>query len=184
VPVLLTLVAAASQGFAQPASRAGYRAVAASIPLSCDASVELVSGDAQNEGGLIAETLLRDPRRCAIVLRASKVLSDESWSGDRYELRYSTPAALLDYLDSVPVRYIILQNLDFNAPHQAILRQVLAAHPSQFVPRGSFPVTLSSRRVENAVLVFENLSAANRKPGVVRVNLGSAHGNRMLELKP
>jgi hypothetical protein len=183
VPVLVTLLALATSGVALPVYRSGYRTVAASIPLVCNASVELVSGDPENEGDLIAETLMRDPSRCGIVLRSSKVLADESWSGDKYDLRYTDPQALVRYLNQIPVRYIILQNRGFDVPHQRLLREVLAANPDQFVLFGSFPLTVDGQRTEDAIAVYENLRAGNTKPHVVRLNMGSAHGNRTLELK-
>jgi hypothetical protein len=182
-PVVVTLLALATSGIARPVYRSGYRNVVASIPIICNASVELVSGDPQNEGDLIAETLMRDASRCGIVLRSSKVLADESWSGDTYELRYTDPQAVVRYLNQVPVRYIILQNRGFNVPHQRLLREALAANPAQFVLSGSFPLTVDGQRTEDAIAVYENLRAGNTKPGVVRINMGRAHGNRKLELK-
>jgi len=73
-------------------------------------SVVIVASDGAGEGALVAQVAMRERRPGHFVLRAGKVLASSSWFGGGYELRYSTPDELMQYLRSVPVGLLVVDH--------------------------------------------------------------------------
>ncbi|MFZ3243896.1 MAG: glycosyltransferase family 39 protein [Candidatus Acidiferrales bacterium] len=122
----------------------GYGAVAqmlVSDPL-LDHSVILVSSDVIGEGMLISQIAMRDRRPGHIVLRANEVLARSDWNGANYRLFFSAPQELERYLESIPVRAVVISLATPDAPlqpHQALLSQTLAADAANWKLQGTYP---------------------------------------------
>ena len=116
----------------------GYRNMIAGC-LLCGHEVGLVAGDARHEGALIAEASLSDPGRTHTVLRASKVLSQSSWSGYGYRPQFSSPSQVLAYLDQANVSVVVIQN-QYSRTDVDQLRSALGASDGDWVlMNGAFP---------------------------------------------
>ncbi len=81
--------------------------MAADVPPN---SVSLVCADSLGEGALIAEIALRDRHARHFLLRSSKVMSENEWDPTIYRPQFQTPVAVLDYLDSVPVHFVVVDH--------------------------------------------------------------------------
>ena len=69
----------------------------------------LVTTDAAGEGMLVSEFLMRrQGSEAACVLRASKVLGSGNWLGEGYEPRFRDSAALEEFLVSLPVSALVI----------------------------------------------------------------------------
>ena len=99
----------------------GYHALAPNTD-----RVDLIAGDAANEGAFIAEKALRDPAGTRFALRASKLLSSSAWNGASYRLRYSTARDVLACLDAARVETVYAQRGDVR-PHMSQLLEALAS---------------------------------------------------------
>jgi hypothetical protein len=68
----------------------------------------LVISTAEGEGAFISEVAMRDQRPGHVVLRATKVLSSQTWYGNDYELRYRSVQKIRDSLDHAPISAVVL----------------------------------------------------------------------------
>jgi hypothetical protein len=139
----------------------------------------LASGNAYAEGAMIVDRLARDPRRSGIVLRASRLLAETSWSGLHYTPRFADAPAVGKYLVDLPVRYILLDDTQ-PTPYGKLLDDAIRADPDGFALLGRFPIR-GDGRLFGEVRVYENRRAGDRRPAVVRVALGLERGARVLE---
>ncbi|HWR53370.1 MAG TPA: glycosyltransferase family 39 protein [Bryobacteraceae bacterium] len=98
-------------------------------------SVTLVSSDANGEGAFISEVAMRDERPNHIVLRASKLLGDESWGGDHYQSRFSDVVSVQRLLDQIPVESVVIDNWPGMRarPHHELLLRAITENPSEWV---------------------------------------------------
>jgi hypothetical protein len=123
-------------------SDASYRRLASVLLAAGNSrdSVVLVSGTSVAEGSVIAEIAIRESRPGHIVLRASKQLGISDWMGHGYRLQYETPDEVQKYLESIPVRLVVVQSLPAltERPHQRLLRAALARYPDRWerIPAG------------------------------------------------
>jgi hypothetical protein len=194
--VLTTVAAATAQRKVSP-WRTGYGAVARSIPYENRGPVVLVSSDSRGEGSLIVERLLGDRCRAGVVLRASKVLSRSTWDGDHYELTKRTVTEIREFLNELPVHFVVLD--DYGArgsvvqphhdllhraldPRREILRHTVEGRAPNFRKVGEFPIYRNGKAVDGTVWVHENLAARDRHPEVIRIDLPTTLG-RELELR-
>jgi len=92
----------------------------------------LISSTAIGEGAWIAMTSLAEKRPGSFIVRASKVLSQESWNGKGYRLLTATPEAVLRRVDELALDTIILDSppKQFLPPHHALLRDALINSPA------------------------------------------------------
>ena len=142
----------------------------------------LASGDAPGQGAIIAERLAHDPWHSGIVLEASRVLVEASWFGNHYRPLFGDADEVRKYLVDLPVRYILLDDSWKSWPFEKLLDEAIRANPQDFALLGRFPIHGSGRYV-GEVRVYENLSAGERRPAVVRVHLGLDRGGRTLEYR-
>jgi hypothetical protein len=114
-------------------------------------SVLLVSSDALGEGMFIAEIAMREKRPGHVVLRASKALAESGWMGEGYNSRFDTPEQLMEYLESVPVGLVVLDDAEATPPaHHRLLRELVAARPDRWerVDAGIAPAAGGRRSLE------------------------------------
>jgi Dolichyl-phosphate-mannose-protein mannosyltransferase len=76
------------------------------------------------EGAFIAEVAEREPHPIRILLRATKLLSSSTWNGLNYTLRYNSPEAVMTFLESFPIRIVVLNTSPGSsyAHHELLLR--------------------------------------------------------------
>lgn len=85
------------------------KSAAALLPARSADEVALVCSDAWGEGAFITSMALGDvANREHIVMRGSKVLSENPWDAIRYRPFFKDSAALENYLEQVPVDVIVL----------------------------------------------------------------------------
>ncbi len=162
--------------------RTGYAEIAAAIPFDPRLPAILVSSDASGEGSFLAERLIRDSSRDGLVLRASKMLSNSDFLGNRKLLTKSIDQ-VHEFLDGVPVRFIVLDMNGFIDPfsraHHRLLEDTLRRDPEQFRLIGNFPLYFDGRRRLNAVQVYENLGARPNPRGVIRIDMANSLGRNI-----
>jgi hypothetical protein len=102
-------------------------------------SVFLIASDAIGEGMFIQEVAMHEKRPGHIVLRASKALSESGWMGEGYASFFDTPDQLLEYLESVPVGVVVLEeDAAPNQAHHRLLRQVMRDHVDRWERLGAY----------------------------------------------
>jgi len=181
-PAVLGLLCIATCGAAPVLRIDGYQAAVDSIPYRPEGCLMLASGDAPGQGAIIAERLAHDPWHSGIVLEASRVLVEASWFGNHYRPLFGDADEVRKYLVDLPVRYILLDDSWKSWPFEKLLDEAIRANPQDFALLGRFPIHGSGRYV-GEVRVYENLSAGERRPAVVRVHLGLDRGGRTLEYR-
>ena len=93
----------------------------------CGRCVVLASSRGNGGGMLIAEFAMREARPGHIVLRAEKMLSRSTWHGARYELLYADAGAVEDYLESVPVDFVVIdESVGGDLRHHDLLTEAVA----------------------------------------------------------
>ncbi len=94
----------------------------------------LVSADAEGEGMLIAEFVMRDRRPDHYVVRASKVLATQDVMGDDYQLKYHTPQQIMTALDSIPIGVVVTQRCPEGkcGEHENLLNETVALYPERW----------------------------------------------------
>jgi 4-amino-4-deoxy-L-arabinose transferase-like glycosyltransferase len=168
-PVAIAAACFAFCGITRPVHVDGYRAAANAIPYESRGTTILVGSDAAGEGAFIAERLERDAERAGVILRGTKALASVGWSGARYRLLFQTPAEVVDYLQSVPVRYILIDQASASRAHRELLETAVLSAPEIFRLQRRLPI---SGRKPGDILIFENPSAAG-KPAFIHVPVGS-----------
>jgi hypothetical protein len=173
-PMVVCLVAAVHGNHRVPPGMRGFANVAQSIPVRPNL-VTLISSDPFGEGSFVVERLMADRERSGIVLRASKVLSSSDWHGERYQLLKNTSDDIYAYLAETPVHYVVLDGyvppVGGPSPDQKLLRQAIEEHPCEFVPVRSFQRFRGDTRYENSIVVYKNVAAKDRSPGVIHLDL-------------
>src|SRR5437868_692966 len=94
----------------------------------------LVSADAEGEGMLTAEFVMRDRRPDHYGVRASKVLATQDVMGDDYHLKYHTPEEIMTVLDSIPVAIVVTQRCPKGkcGEHENLLNEAVALYPERW----------------------------------------------------
>jgi ABC-type cobalt transport system substrate-binding protein len=135
-------------------------------------SVILVSSDAQDgEGALISEIAMRERRPSHIILRATKMLSQSDWMGERYSLLYKTPDELMAFLESIPVEIVVIQDGDGQEyPEHKLLRQTIDQYSAFWEQVGTFP-RRHNGEVGSSIDAYRLKSAAGRRVSNIRINL-------------
>jgi hypothetical protein len=138
----------------------GYRAAVDSIPYRQQSVVILLGSDAPGEGAFVAERLEHDRHRAGILLRGSKVLAKSGWSGDGYQLTFQRREQVLDYLQSVPVQYVVIDQAAARSPHLELLEETVRTAPELFTLFGRFRI---SGARNGDVLVFKAIHAVEQQ---------------------
>jgi hypothetical protein len=137
----LLLIVSLQNTFAIPhRPHQGFPATASYLLANADpSSISLVSSEAFGEGNFIAEVASREQRPGHIILRATKVLAEVDWVGWIYSSKYKTPQQLMQYLENVPVRILVLDMAPgVTRAHHTLLKEVVALYPEQWKLAGVF----------------------------------------------
>jgi hypothetical protein len=95
-------------------------------------SAVLVSSQNYKEVAFVAEIAMRDaPRPHHYVVRAYKAFSSADWNGRKIEQTTGTEADMVAYLDSVPIRYVVIDTATglWPVPHHVMLRHLVETRP-------------------------------------------------------
>ena len=101
----------------------------------------LICSDAGGEGALIAEVAARERRPGHIILRGNKVLAQVSWSGGRYKSRFTTPGELLKFMESIPVRVLVVKTAAAppRLPHEILTEEMIRQYPNRWALIDAYP---------------------------------------------
>ena len=136
-------------------------------------TVWLISSEAEGEGMLIAEVAMRERRPGHILLRASKMLAVSDWDGSHYESLLPTPEQSLAYLESVPVRLLIVDRGPAGHPlaHHASLLRMLAKYPDHWKLIGTYPRAVPVTAPNSRIEVYRLMTQENKPVGAIEINL-------------
>ena len=137
----LLLVISLKKSLAIPhVAHQGFPAAASYLVVNSDpTSIALVSSAAFGEGDFIAEVASREKRPGHILLRATKVLAEVDWVGRSYHSKFETPQQLMQYLEQVPVRILVMDMAPgVSRTHIALLREMVALYPERWQIVGVF----------------------------------------------
>ena len=160
----------------------GYAAAAGNVPSAGSGYVTLVSSDEVGEGAFISELKIRDQGLTEYVLRSSKVLGKSDWSGRRYRPIFATVDALLEYVDSIPVHFILIDDCDYrwDTPlHHELLETLVSKRPDQFSLIATLPVQFDGVQKANSVQIYENLAARGKPVTGFVVDMRSKIGRKI-----
>jgi hypothetical protein len=135
-------------------------------------SVFLVSGDPADEGMFISEMALAEHRPTHIVLRASKLLSQSSWSGYEYSTPFGTAEEVDAYLRKIPVGVLVLQRKpERPRRHHELLSRMVESYPGSWRLLGTYAVPAAGAGTDPRFLVYELAGHQTMPRGGVRVRL-------------
>jgi hypothetical protein len=156
-----------------PRASYGFQELAKSVLAdhSLDGCAILISSEDIGEGLLVSEVALGEARPSHYVLRATKMLSRSRWNLDNYDLLYKTPQEMRAYLESVPVRIIVVDNSPGLAsiPHHRLLKQMLETAPGPYQLAGTFPKHTPGA-IPDRILVYR-LAGNTRVPSDISVDM-------------
>ena len=121
-------------------------------------------------GMFIAELAVREARPGHIVLRGNKTLSTSTWDGQQPQLRHGTTPAILAYLASIPVRYVILDDgptAGAAVPANELLRAALRDDSTGWKLAATFP---DAANPQHRRLAFETRTAPG-PPGPISIDM-------------
>ena len=180
----IAVVIFASTTFAIPSrpDRGFIEAVDALFKTKVDHEAVMIYSDSKGEGAFITEIALRDRRPDRIVLRASKVVSEDPWSApDKYRPLLHSPAETEQYLESVPVDSIVIDLTEGGWPQdRELLLSTMRRYPSKWVQIAEFPEDVSHHHL----LLYRRVGAEqDTRTKDVRIRMRFTLG-RDLALKP
>ncbi len=143
-------------------------------------SAFLISSDSIGEGIFVSEVAANESRPGKIVLRASKVLSTSLWSGSGYTLLYKTPGEVLEYLETVPVEAVVI---DDSAPdkseHQALLHQAMMDSPDLWKPLNAYDFIRDGILHPKSIYVYRRTRDSGKKSMSVTIDLSDMIGKNV-----
>lgn len=132
-------------------------------------SIIFISSEGEAEGLLISEMAMREHRPGHILLRATKMIGQSDWNGDRYVLLRDTPEKVLAWLRSVPVELIVLDTTKlYTTRHHELIKQTLKQFPDAFELIGKYPDAGPEKDLINLYRV-KGVSSKNHGP--IRIDL-------------
>jgi len=164
----------------------GFAAAAQRIPYTLAGEIIMVSSDPAGEGAFIVERLVHDPNKAGIVLRAGQTLTESNWMGTVNRPIYQDPQAVLEKLESLAVRYLVLdRSVPKPTDDQRLLAAALAEQASAYQQLDCFPVADLRAKRQGDVCIYENPTVKSPHPQHIKVRLGLERGGRELEyLRP
>ncbi len=94
----------------------------------------LVSSDTIGEGAFVSQIVMREPSPRHIVLRASKLLAQGTWTGLDYSEKYPDDASFSEALDRARVEFIIIDDANDEAHHRHLQSVVANSHAWRPLP--------------------------------------------------
>ena len=133
----------------------------------------LVSSNGYGEGLLISEMVMREKRPSHVILRASKMLAESDWDGDRYKEAFHTPDQVMAFLKSIAVGVVVIDNdpgYQSVPDHHVLLKQTVAAFPAEWEALGTYPQHRRADIPAN-IEVYRLRSTSDSARPRIRINL-------------
>jgi hypothetical protein len=162
----------------------GFEEAASELAANADLRDEtfLVCSDAGGEGAFIAQVAARDQRPGHIILRGSKMLADISWGGANYSLRFTTPLDIMKFMESVPVRILILESSGPRSgqAHERLVDEMIRQYPERWSLIRSYPNLRPASPPGVGVHAYRLLTREGQSRSRVRIEL-QRHLGRAIE---
>lgn len=149
----------------------GFRGVAAALPAGTRSV--LVVSDSVGEGAMVAHVLESDERREKVVLRGSRILSQQDWNSRYLTMRYRSAEEIRGALDSIPVQVVLLDSAN-TLPYAEHVRELSKGW--KLLERRR-----SGARVLEVFAIPENVGRPLRP---FRMELGLERGGREIVFRP
>lgn len=165
--LMLAMLAPGVAHLAQRGPKVDLRAAdLPTLPPQQAPTVWIIDGSSGAEGALIAALAVRDPGLRHYAVRASKLLATSDFMGRRYALKFADARLVLDELQRLGARYVVLVRQDNAAafPHSAQLSAALR------LPQAPFRrvLTLPHRHRAGVTEIYAFDGAAQANIGAVR----------------
>lgn len=152
--------------------RTGF-AQAASILLPAKNEVFLVCSDSIGEGAFIVTVALKENRPQTVVLRASKMLSENAWFPTGYSPSFRNVGELETFLEKTPVDAVVVdQSRALWNQDRALLLEALRANPEKWQMLYEIPESAQSRHLLIYTRVGTPASAEKNIRVRMRITLG------------
>ena len=151
---------------------------------SFDGAVILASSDSVGEGMLISEVAMCESRPNRVVLRASKVLSQSRWDGGNYTMLFDSAKDIIQYIEDVPIRLVILDNsrtTPEHVKHHELLKKTIEQYPEKWEFLGSYALIRDATANPGAVNVYELISQQGRKAKRISVRMDNMLGYEIIK---
>lgn len=154
----------------------GYAADLLTSPKAPRSDVFLICSDAEGEGAFITEVAIRDRRPDHIVLRGTKILSENEWHVTVYRPLFKSPEELRNYLRTTPVDAVVIDDKVIWPADREILLAAVQGQP-EWQQVADIPAKAGSRHL----LVYRNSTPNSGKRKNIRFKMRFTIG-RDLEL--
>ena len=132
---------------------------------------------------LVSEIAMYDHRPGLIVLGATKMLARINWDGDNYVLLHSKTDELMDLLQEIPVRLLVIDRTPGPGPLPppiiAICSQCLRKYPDRWQLLGTYPQKMHATAANSKIEVYRLKSQENRPRSKIRLDLRYTLGRWM-----
>ena len=137
----------------------GYDAVASALIIDAKRTggAMLVTSDSIGEGSIVAAVAMNDIRPGAVVVRGSKVLTNEDWLGRGSRERFGTPDELRSFLNDIPINEVVIDRAtdpQWRRPYHAMVTQMMLTHRSEWVLQGTYDLVRRGRDMPQSVQIF------------------------------
>jgi hypothetical protein len=158
-----------------PKVQVGYRAAAEWLVATHGTQEQaiLVGSQVDGEGMLVSEVAQLQPRPSSYLVRASKLMADSDWSGRDYQLIINELDTLERALDSIPIRYLVLDRFPTGEPkpHTRLLRELVTKRPQLWLPRKRFPAVMPVSGEAGEIIVYERAGLRETKVVALQISL-------------
>jgi hypothetical protein len=131
---------------------------------------------------LIAEVALYDRRPNRYVLRATKMLGADTWSGQNYRPLFDSPTAVMTSLTSVPVSVLVIDtsvNPDVVQEHHQQLQAMVREFPDRWRLVGTYDLTRRGRHYPQAIQIYELNGHQQLPPGKIEMEMKRGAGKEI-----
>jgi hypothetical protein len=137
----------------------GYDAVASALIMDAKRTggAMLIASDSIGEGSIIATVAMNDNRPGAVVVRGSKVLTNEDWLGRGSRERFATPDEFGSFLDDIPINEVVIDRAtepQWRRPYHAMVAQMMLTHRSEWMLQGTYDLVRRGREMPQSVQIF------------------------------
>ena len=144
--------------------------------------VDSVPGAVGGEGTFIAEFAALQPRPERYILRTSKVMSEARWEGTVYRTLFSSTAEVEQYLESIPIGIIVVDEtapVAKRKPHSDQLAACIREYPTKWKLVRSYPAVRLGRTIPDGIKVYEGLGMGAFSPDRVKVKMTYSLGHEI-----
>lgn len=145
--------------------------------------VVLISSDPEGEGMIVSEVALQDHKRQSrYVLRASKMLAKDRWSGYDYKTRFDSPEAIHNYLRDIPIGALILDTSvtsENGQEHHRQLEQAIEAFSESWHLESQHDLVRNGILYRNAIKVYRPVDLPADGLGTIEIDMDTMLGRKI-----